>query len=176
MIFRFLKRYRDDTRGLATIESAIILPMMFVMLLGLYDIGQAIIINQKVTAAAHMAGDLITRQVSVDNGDLDDAWGAAQLVIDPYDRDVLGIDIVAIRFDEDDDPEEVWRNTRQMDENNNLPSDADGLGINGEGIMAISATYTYVPFFSGPLVGDVVMEETAFMRGRKNSLIRYEED
>ena len=176
MIFKNFKTYIDDTRGLATLESAIILPMMFVLLLGLYDIGQAIIINQKVTAAAHMAGDLITRKVSVDASDISDAWGAAQLVIDPYDRDLLGIDIVGIRFDEDDDPDQVWRETRQMNENPNLPSRADGLGINGEGIIAVSTIYTYTPFFSGPLVGEIEMEETSFMRGRKNSLVRFEED
>jgi len=176
MIFKNLKTYINDTRGLATIESAILLPMMFVLLLGLYDIGQAIIINQKVTAASHMAGDLITRKVSVDASDINDAWGASQLVIDPYDRNLLGIDIVGIRFDEDDDPDQVWRETRQMDENPDLPSRADGLGVNGEGIVAVSATYTYTPFFSGPLVGAIEMEETSFMRGRKNSLVRFEED
>jgi Flp pilus assembly protein TadG len=176
MIFKCLNTYIRDTHGLATIESAIILPMMFVILLGLYDIGQAIIINQKVTAAAHMAGDLITRKVVVDDNDIDDAWGAAQLVIDPYDRTLLGMDILGIKFDDDDDPDQVWRTTRQMAENPNLPARADGLGVNGEGVIAVSTIYTYTPFFSGPLVGDILMEETSFMRGRKNSLVRYEED
>lgn len=164
-----------DRRGLATIESAILLPIMIVILMGMYDIGQAIIINQKVTAASHMAGDLITRKTVIDDNDLDDAYGVAKLIIDPYDRDLLGIDIVGVLYDDDDDPEERWRQTYNMDENIHLPSRASGLGLSGEGLVAVSTTYTYSPYFSSPLIGDLIMEETSYLRGRKNSFVRYEE-
>jgi Flp pilus assembly protein TadG len=167
---------RKDQSGVATIESAILLPIMLGLLFGLYDIGQAIIINQKVTAASHMAADLITRKTVINDTDFNDAVGVAHLVIDPYDRSLLGIDIVGIEYGEDDTPEEIWRHTVNMDENVNLPASADDLGVECEGIVAISTTYTYTPKFLSPLSGELVMEETAFLRGRKTSLVRYEED
>jgi Flp pilus assembly protein TadG len=174
--FRFITQFWRDTKGLAFVESALLLPIMIALLFGMFDIGQAIIINQKVTAASHMAGDLITRKTVINDADLDDAVGVALLVIDPYDRSLLGVDIVGITFDEDDDPEETWRHTVNMDENVNLPARADGLGVNGEGLVAISTVYTYTPYFSGILSGDITMEETSFLRGRKNSFVRYEDD
>jgi len=176
MIFNYISHFWNDKRGLATLESAILLPIMIVILMGMFDIGQAIIINQKVTAASHMAADLITRKTVIDGDDLSDAYGVAKLIIDPYDRDLLGIDIVGIKYDDDDDPEAIWREQYNMSPNTNLPSSASGLGVDGEGLVAVSTTYTYKPFFANPLTGDIVMEETSFLRGRKNSFVRYEEN
>lgn len=173
MIFN-IKQFWKNTDGLATLESAILLPIMIVILMGMFDIGQAIIINQKVTAASHMAADLITRKTVIDDNDLDDAYGVAQLIIDPYNRDLLGIDIIGIRYDDDNDPEEIWRTQYNMNENNNLPSSASGLGVDGEGLVAVSTTYTYSPYFSSLIITDLVMEETSYLRGRKNSFVRYE--
>jgi len=175
MIFKCINHFWNDKRGLATIESAILLPIMIIILMGMYDIGQAIIINQKVTAASHMAADLITRKTVITDSDWEDAYGVAKLIIDPYDRDMLGIDIVGIKFDDDDDPEEIWRTQYNMSSNVNLPASASGLGVDGEGLIAVSTTYTYSPYFSSIIVSDLVMEETSFLRGRKNSFVRYEE-
>jgi len=175
MNFKLMHFWKNDD-GLATLESAILLPMMLIVLMGMFDIGQAIIINQKITAASHMASDLITRKISVDGTDLSDSYGLSQLVIDPYDRDALGIDIAGIKFDEDDDPEVKWRYTRNMSADNSIPGDASGLGINGEGIVSVTATYTYSPKFSKILINDITMTERAFLRGRKNSYVRYEGD
>lgn len=173
-----LTTFIKDNRGVAFIESALLLPMMLTLLFGLYDLGQAIIINQKVTAAAHMASDLITRQSAVDNTDINDAYGAAQMVIDPYDRTALGIDITGIQYDEDDIPQEMWRETRNMTQNINIPDDASGLGINGEGVVAVTVTYDYRPFFTQSIIGAFNMSETAYMRGRRSSFVRFidEED
>lgn len=175
MIFK-LKQFWKNTHGLATLESAILLPIMIILLMGMFDIGQAIVINQKVAAASHSAADLITRNTVIGDSDLDDAYGVAKLIIDPYDRDLLGIDVVGILFDDDNEPEEIWRTQYNMNRNVNLPSNASGLGVDGEGLIAVSATYTYSPYFSYILVSDLVMEETSYLRGRKNSFVRYEEE
>jgi Flp pilus assembly protein TadG len=176
MIFKKINTYIKNNDGLAFIEGALILPMLLTLLFGLYDIGQAIIINQKVTSAAHMAADLVTRKLTVNNSDMLDAYGAARLVIDPYDRAPLGMDIVGIQFDDDDDPEEKWRYTNNMTQTPSLPSSADGLGVSGEGVVAVSVVYPYTPYFSGGVVGSFEMQEISYLRGRKNSYVRWVEE
>ncbi|PCH98629.1 MAG: hypothetical protein COB76_06890 [Alphaproteobacteria bacterium] len=179
MIFKLktaLQKFKSDTRGLAFIESALILPLMFIVLFGLFDLGQAMIINQKITSAAHTASDLITRKSLIDQGDIDNAIGGAQMVIDPYDRDEMGIDIVGIQFDDDDDPFVIWRHTHNMPASASIPNDASGLGVEGEGLVVVIATYTYSPKFSGAIFGDFVMSESAFLRGRRTSTVKFNED
>lgn len=175
---RYILSFLKDTRGLAFIESAMILPLMLTLLFGLFDLGQAIVINQKVTSAAHMASDLIARNSVITQADLDDAVGGALMVIDPYNRDLLGVDIVGIQFDEDDDPAVLWRHTHNMDAEASLPSSASGLGVEGEGVVAVAVRYSYTPRFSGVFVGDFDMREISYMRGRRTSVVKLiaEED
>ena len=176
MIFKHLNIFVRDTRGLAMTEAALILPMMFVLLFGLFDLGQAMIIDQKVTAAAHVASDLITRKSLVSQTELDNAVGGAQLVIDPYDRNLLGIDIVGIQFDDEDSPVILWRHTHNMTANPDLPADADGLGVEGEGVVAVTVKYDYTPRFVGKIFDVFEMRETAFLRGRRTSVVKMVED
>jgi len=175
---QLFQTFIGDTKGLAFVESALILPIMLTVLFGLFDLGQAIVIDQKITSASHMAADLITRNAIVTQTHLDDAVGGAQLVIDPYDRDLLGVDIVSIKFDEDNDPFVLWRHTHNMDSDNSLPTSAEGLGLEGEGVVAVVTRYTYTPHFTGGLFGDFEMKETSYMRGRRTSVVKYmdEED
>lgn len=175
-LMQTVKSFGADARGLAFIESALILPLMLVVLFGLFDLGQAMIINQKVTAAAHIASDLITRKPTITQTDLNNAVGGAQLVIDPYSRNPLGIDIVGIEFNEENNPVEIWRHTDNMTASNSLVSDADGLGLEGEGVVAVRTVYTYTPVFAGNLFGTFDMEETAYLRGRRTSVVRYNEE
>jgi Flp pilus assembly protein TadG len=180
MIFR--ERYNtaknlwSDQRGLAFTESALILPIMLVVLFGMFDLGQAMIINQKITSAAHIASDLITRKPTITQADLDDAIGGAQLVIDPYNRDNMGVDIAGIKFDDEDSPNVIWRHTHNMSPHPSIPNDADGLGLEGEGVVAVIVTYSYTPKFSGAVFNEFEMRETAFLRGRRTSVVKMEEE
>lgn len=175
MIQNLFQQFHNDTRGLALIESALVLPLMIVLLFGLFDIGQALIINQKLKAATYTASDLITRKSTINDDDIDNAIGGAYLVIDPYNRGRLGIDIAGIIFDENDNPNVTWRHTDNMQPDSDIPSDADGLGFEGEGVVAVSTEYAYTPLFSSLFIGDITMKESSFMRGRRTSVVSYEE-
>lgn len=165
--------WRND-RGLAFIESAFILPLFVLMVMGTFDIGQALIVNQKLSAASHMAADLLTRQGYVSDDMIDDTIEAARLVIDPFDRQSFGLDIASIEFDNNDNPRTVWRRTTNMPADNNLIDDADGLGFSGEGVVAVTAVYHYEPFATGVFTGTFTMTEKSFMRGRRNAIVRME--
>jgi hypothetical protein len=176
MIKHLWTQFKNDTKGLAFIESALILPILLILLFGLFDMGQAVIINQKLTAATYTAADLVTRKSLVDDTDLDNAVGGAQLVIDPYSRDPFGIDIIGIEFDDDEEPVELWRHTDGMSPNPSLLDAAEGLGKEGEGVVAVMGIYTYTPLFSYLFTGDIDMTETTYMRGRRTSVVKHVDD
>ena len=174
-MLKIFKKYKKDDEGLALIEGAMIMPILITMIFSMYDIGHAVLVSQKVMSATHIAADLITRKKTVTTFDIDEAIEASMLAIDPYSRVPYGIDIVSIRFGDEDAPEEVWRETRVMGANLDLPGDADGLGLEGEGVVAVTVTYRYEPHFTGIVIGDIDMTEVAFMRGRKSSVVELEE-
>ena len=50
-------------------------------------------------------------------------------------------------------------------------SSAGYVGADGEGVLAVTIKYTYVPMFSSIITGNLDMEEMSFARGRKGGFI-----
>ncbi len=165
----------QDHKGLAMVEAALLLPLILSLTFGIYDLGRAIVLNQKVVAAAQISADLITRERTLNTGEIDQAVAAARLALHPYDESLLGVDIAGLRFDSDASPYECWRQTvGPIMANTASIDDAQGLGLAGEGVIMVTTRYVYTPFFTGVFLGDFEFEEVAFFRGRKTPYLQLE--
>lgn len=173
MIFRVFKQWLRDAAGVAAAEFALIFPLLMVMLLGVYELGNAISINQRSIAASQIIADLIARNTSVDDGMVDEAIRAGELAVEPYSLADMGIDIVSLEYDDNDRPQVVWRETRNMDENEDVLDRAVGLGVSGDGALVVTVQYLYHPIFSSPLTHDITMQELSFARGRRTAIVSY---
>jgi Flp pilus assembly protein TadG len=177
MIANLIRRWKSQTQGAAMMEAAILFPVLLTMLFGVYDIGHAITANHKMITASQVAADLITRTPSVSTDELNQAIEAAGLAMAPYaDGSSIGIDIISVRFDEDDNPQQVWRETRNMNINQNDAAleKSRGLGTEGEGAMIVTVLYDYVPTFGNVVIKNFRLRETAFARGRRSSVVSRE--
>lgn len=163
--------WRNEARGAALPEFAILFPLIMALLMGSYDIGRALTINQKVISASQIIADLITRQQTVTMETLEEIILAGQLAIDPYSREPFGYDIIGIRYTSGGAPSEQWRLTDNMSPNDDVIDRATNLGGPGEGVVAVSAAYTYRPFFTGFISNDILMRETAILRGRRTAFV-----
>lgn len=168
-----LRLWISETQAVAASEFALVFPVLFVMLLGVYDVGHGIMVNQRVISAAHIIADLVARNKEVNDEILDAAITGGELAITPFSIETMGIDIASLEFDEDDNPEVIWRETRNMDPNDDVPTNADGLGTYGEGALVVTVRYLYQPAFAGIVIDNIQMEEVAFIRGRKTSVISH---
>ncbi|MGZ9107391.1 MAG: TadE/TadG family type IV pilus assembly protein [Micavibrio sp.] len=156
-------------------ETAMLFPILLVMLFGVYDVGHAITANHKMITATQVAADLITRGQSVSDSDINQAIEAAGLAMQPYESSAaMGIDIVSVRYDEDDEPVQVWRETRNMTEDLYAIGKSVGLGTEGEGAVIVTIIYDYVPTFGSIVINAFRMKETAFARGRRVPVITRE--
>ena len=171
MIFKLYRRYRNEDNGIAAIEFALILPVMLLLMMGLYDLGNALIVNQKMTAAAHMIGDLISRETEVDTATMNDIIGGGRLAIAPYDDIPFGYDITSVEFDADENPEVLWRVADNMTSNSVNINSTAGLSPEGEGVVIVTVAYEYAPMFAEAVLGTIEMRETSFLRGRKSAVI-----
>lgn len=170
-----IKSFRKDESGLAMLEAALLAPLGITLVFGVYDLGHGILINQKAISATHIAGDLLARKPAIDDIDVADAIEAAKLAIDPYSRDNFGIDIVSVEFIDEDNPAAVWRVTENMNENADAVPSSAGLGDEGEGVIVVTTTYNYTPFFFKTFFNEIEMKEVSYLRGRKSSVVRHED-
>lgn len=174
---KLIMRWKSQTQGAALMEAAILFPVLLTMLFGVYDIGHAITVNHKMITASQVAADLIARTPTVSTEELNQAIEAAGLAMAPYaDGASIGIDVISVRFDEDDEPQQVWRRTRNMstDDNAGALEKSTGLGTEGEGALIVTVLYDYVPTFGNIVIKSFRLRETAFARGRRSSVVSLE--
>jgi Flp pilus assembly protein TadG len=168
MITRFYK----NCDGVASIEVALVMPVLLALLLGMMDIGNALLINKKTSTGAQIAADLLTRHISVTDADISDAYVAAQMAIAPYDRTKFGMDTVSIQFQgSTNTPVIMWRQTSNMTANSDVTTIASGLGVSGEGVLIVTTQYIYTPSYTHSFVDAKTMREVAVTRPRRGSYI-----
>lgn len=175
MMGRFLTslaaHWWQSREGTAAVEFVLVFPIMLIMLIGVDELGTGIMINQKCIAASQMVADLIARNKTITQAQLDDYITAGRLSLDPYSTATLGFDIVSIQYDSNDAPQQVWRYTTNMQPNDHGMTGAAGLGVSGDGVVAVTVHYYYTPPFSGVVVHDIPMEEIAYIRGRSSAVV-----
>ncbi|MEM9470183.1 MAG: TadE/TadG family type IV pilus assembly protein [Pseudomonadota bacterium] len=164
----FLKKFWKNKEGVSAVETAILFPLLITLLTAVYDLGQGVVISQKVNTAAQVMGDLLTRYETVDEALITDIINAGELSLDPYPTAELAYDIASVQFDEDDDPVVLWRRSFGMLEEQAPINATIGLGTEGQGVIVVSVTYDYVPFFNNFIIDEFSMYERAFLRGRKS--------
>lgn len=170
-ILKLLKRWKSEDRGIAGVEAAMIFPVMLLLMVGVYDLGNAILVNQKTVRASQVVADLITRNNVVSNADITEAIDAGRLAFEPLDRSSYGVDIVSIRFDEDADSEIVWRETYNMSPDADPLSKVTALEDADSGVVMVSVVYDFEPLFAGYVIDAFGMKEVAFARGRSTPVI-----
>ncbi|MEZ0260693.1 MAG: TadE/TadG family type IV pilus assembly protein [Alphaproteobacteria bacterium] len=162
------RSWTRDEGATAAIEAGFLFPILVAILCGMIDTGVALVTNQKVVDSSQMIADLLTRNTSVNNADIADAVVAAHLAIQPYSISSYGIDIMGVQYlTVARTPTERWRTTINMTPNPDLLTHSAGLGDENDGVVAVTAHFTHTPYFSFFLIGDIVMNEESFARGRK---------
>lgn len=162
-----------DESGVSAIEFSLVFPILLVMLISVYDLGNGILVNQKTITASQVIADLVARNVAVDDDTIDDIIRAGELSIEPFDLENMGVDIISVEFDENDQPQVVWRETRNMDSAENAADQATGLGTEGDGAIIVVVTYNFQPTFSLFSIGEIQMQETSFSRGRRSAIVGH---
>lgn len=173
-LINHLRSWAEARDAVAAVEFAFVFPILFVLMLGIWDLGNAIIINQKTIAASQMVNDLICRQEIVSDEALEQAFMAGTLALSPYDTTPLKIDIVSVEYDEDDDPVLLWEETSDGSAGDDtLVASTAGLGTEGDGAVVVQVTYEFEPSFAG-VIGQIHMNEKMFGRGRKSAHVQRE--
>lgn len=166
------KKWWKNEEATAAIEAGFMFPLLMVILCGTVDTGIGLITNMKVTNATQTVSDLLTRDVQVTPGMINDAVIAGEMAMMPYTLDSFGVDIVGIQYiGLSKTPTVIWRRTQNMAPNVDVLTRAEDLGDQNEGIIAVTVRYEYHPLFTSYFAGTYVMTEESYARPRKGGFI-----
>ncbi len=86
-IKNFLKRcFRNET-GVSSIEFAIVMPLLILMMTGVFETGRFLLIHQKADKVAYAIGDIVSQQTSVSKTRLDEASLLINEIMTPFEND-----------------------------------------------------------------------------------------
>nr|WP_319385804.1 TadE/TadG family type IV pilus assembly protein [uncultured Roseibium sp.] len=135
-----------------------ILPFMFLLLIGMTELAEALNQDRKVSRIANSIADLIAQEEGVSTGDLDSLLVIGEKILDPYPADNLQVIVASITFDEDGDATVDW----SRDSSGTQPWSAGGappitlpgtVAVPNSSIVVGQTNLTYTPSFTSLFTG-----------------------
>ncbi|MEZ5817490.1 MAG: TadE/TadG family type IV pilus assembly protein [Hyphomicrobiaceae bacterium] len=182
-----LRLLRTDTRGVAAVEFAMILPIMFFLFVGAIEFSQALTVDRRVTQSASSTADLIARAPSqgLTTTQVDNELAIVGQLIRPYDQTALTVRIASVKANAvPGNPGAVnyvvdWsrdnhgatpyaRNSAYTD----IPA---GLLVAGESVIVAEATYNYTPLIFHYFIKTAFnLQEKFYLKPRNASCVHLQ--
>ncbi|MCB1537727.1 MAG: pilus assembly protein [Rhodospirillales bacterium] len=170
----------SDERGVAATEFAFLLPILLLLVMGIYESTRFVLFSQKLDRVAYTVADVTAQQTAVTNADLSDIVTAATKIMEPYEFGELGrVIISSVYQDPDDGPVVRW----QYAGGGTLPRDSligdpgepatlpDGFTLNDEdNVIVAEVFYYYTPPFSEDYLSTRENYKTAVFKPRFGAL------
>ena len=99
-----------DNRGSAAIELAIILPMMMTLFLGVVEISNFVLINQRTEKMTHTIADVVAQGETITIAEMDNILSATSEIMKPFPFNERGhVIITAVHREPNDTPKVAWQ-------------------------------------------------------------------
>lgn len=171
--------FKDDERGIAAIEFAIIAPIMIAMYFGLAEIASAISVDRRVSHGTNVAGDLATQQPEMKDTDIEETMSAALRVMGVSDISNISIDMESFILPAVGEPPESRGRIRVNASSGNFAAfDATGLDtklLNSKsGVVVTRVKYQYTPLQLRFFDSVITLEETFLLKPRRSDAVEFQ--
>lgn len=174
------RAFAVDCRGSSLVEFGLILPVILFLLMAGIDVGRLALANLKIYNAAASMADLASRDKTLTAASLNDLFGAAAQIMQPFDIAADGtVIITGVSADVDNDPRIFWQSTgggslvagstvgAVVGDPAVLPA---GIAMDAqETIIVAEVFYRFEPLFGIP-ISTTTITHSAFYRPRLGTL------
>jgi Flp pilus assembly protein TadG len=174
-MMRLLRSYIRNSRGIAAIEMAFIMPFLIFLYFGLVDLTAMISINRKLTYSASVVADLVTQNDgTVTATTISDYVNAAEMIMSPTPIDDVRVEIYQFREDAGTgDIEGQWqyKTTDGPECSASAPSKVgmETLMTDGNDLIVARVCYNYAPYVA-TFLGKKVLGATSFLMSEQIAL------
>ncbi len=183
---RRLRAFAGDTRAVAAVEFALVLPLMLALYLGSVEAARLFTADRKVATIAGTMGDLVSRQRDkIARSALDDYFAAAQNIMQPLTTAGLAQVVSMVEIDDEGKAWVRWSRAsgagavRELDS----PFPLDGttsisqLARNASGwLVASEVSYPYEPIVGYIIADTVNLRHVEYFLPRFEDEIELDED
>jgi Flp pilus assembly protein TadG len=166
-----------DRRGVATVEFALILPVLLVLYAVGFEICQAATVRRKLTDTTVQLANLTSQYTSVAKSDIATIMNASSETMTPFPNTVLSLVVSEISIDGNGNATVTWSEAYQ-----------DGVAFQGTALttppvapaafqapnssyIVVQSTYAYTPVIAGSFMAPINIAEQSFMLPRDSGSI-----
>lgn len=177
---RLAARFRRSDRGVAAVEFAMILPIMFFMFVGSVEFSQAITVDRRVTQIASSTADLVAREKSLTGAQMLGIMNIINQLIKPYDGTRLALTVTSVAASASDatDTRVQWTcnhnggvSTYTANQTFPLPT---GIVEVGTSVIVTDVTYNYTPLIFNYFITTAFnLQERFYLKPRLSTSVTY---
>jgi Flp pilus assembly protein TadG len=183
---RLVRRFGRNTRGLAAVEFAFIMPMMLVLTFGTIEISSGVAIDRKVTLTARTLSDLVSQGTQVTNTDLSNFFKLGSAIMTPYTvtSGIMTQRITAVNVDASKIAKVAWSFVGAV--NGSSATVTTGYAVNtaistippdllvpNTQLIWSEVTYTYTPIIGAVVKSTLPLSDECFTRPRQSNKVVY---
>lgn len=169
---------RRDSRGVAAVEFALILPILVTLYLGTIEVTNAVMANRKMVATTSALGDLAAQAQVLSDGDVTNVFNAASSTMQPYSVSSLQMRVTQVKV-LNGVARVAWSEARGMTRHSVgsvypsfpsslLPSDP----LVTQYFVVSEVSYAYTSPIGNLLIGTMNMSDTFWLRPRIGECVR----
>ena len=158
-----LTSFIRDSRGIAAIEMAFIMPFLLFLYFGLVDLTALISLNRKATYAASVVADLVTQNdTTVKASDISDYFNAASMVMDPTPMTNVRVEVYQFHSNSGAITSQ-WNKPSTGGTSCGTPSTSgmSNLMTDGNDLVVAVVCTTYTPYIA-TFLGSAILGATSF--------------
>jgi len=144
-----LRKFLYETKGIAAIEIAFIMPALLILYFGLFDLTSLISVNRRVTYAASVVADLVAQnKTSVLKADIQNYYNASDMIMVPIPTSTVRVEVFGYRIS-GSTISQVWRTDNASGSScGAAPSTAAmaPLMVAGNDLVVARVCTTYTPY------------------------------
>lgn len=165
-------------RGVAALETAIVIPILVILLIGVAEVGSTILTGHKLNTTASRIGDLVTQQQKLTQAGLNDIFAAVQHIAgETYGPH--GVVIISAVTGQNGAPRVSWQQRGGGTLNEPSRVGANGAAAtlppnftvsNGETVIVVEVLLEHGSVVSDMVLKRSIIAKTSLHRGRINDL------
>ena len=175
---------RGDSRGVAALEFALLIPVMVTLFFGLFAMSHFVRAKMLLSSTASSMASMVASQITITSASLGDfckggvaAAGGVQLVMRPYAGSGLSMSIISYTKQSDSTLKKDWEyNSACQAAATSLNTDTTKTSVAtpllpnpGDSVVIVQANYSYTSLYAS-IVPNVTLVQQAFSRPRFSTI------
>lgn len=173
-------RMLGDTKGVAAVEFGLILPIMFMLLVGTVEFSLALTVDRRVSQVANSTADLIAQKKTISTSEVAGIMQIIEHLVRPYDPSRLRVTVLNViaNISDASDTTVCWSyehnggaGTYSAGADYSLPED---IVEAGDSVIVAEVVYDYQPLiFSHFIKSAFTLSDTLYLKPRLSSYVQY---